>query len=59
MRQYIEKLPLKEELGRVRLIEVSSIFYIELEGGDTIIKTKRKKLYKSKETLGEIEKRLC
>jgi DNA-binding LytR/AlgR family response regulator len=58
MKQYLEKLLIKEEFGKIRLIELSSIFYIEAEGGDTVIKTKRKRLYRSKEPLGEIEKRL-
>ena len=58
MNQYLEKLPIKDEFGKVNLIEIESIFYIEAEGGDTVLKTRRKRLYRSKEHMSEVEKRV-
>ena len=28
MKQYLEKMPIKDEFGKINLIEVESIFYI-------------------------------
>lgn len=28
MKQYIEKLPIKDEFGKINLIEIETIFYI-------------------------------
>ena len=39
------------------LIEIDSIFYLEANEGDTLIRTKRKKLYHSVERLSALEKK--
>ncbi|MBN2541737.1 LytTR family transcriptional regulator [bacterium] len=58
MKPYLEKIALKEEFGKVTMIEVDAIFYLEAQGGDSLIQTARQKPYFSKETLGELEERL-
>ncbi len=54
----IRKLPVKGADGSIDLIEIDSIFYLEAQGEDTLIRTKRKKAYKSIQRLGELAKKL-
>lgn len=54
----LSRLPVKGPDGMIELIEIDSIFYLEAKEGDTIIRTKRKKLYHSVERLSALEKKL-
>ena len=54
----IQKLPVKNKNGSIDLIEIDSIFYLEAKEGDTIIRTKRKKPYRSVQRLHELAKKL-
>ena len=49
---------MKYEDGSIDLIEIDGIFYLEAQGEDTLIRTKRKKPYKSVQRLGELAKKL-
>ena len=53
-----KKFPVKRKDGTVELIEIESIFYLEAAAGDTLIRTSRKKLYRSVRQLDELEKLL-
>jgi DNA-binding LytR/AlgR family response regulator len=44
--------------GSIDLIEVGAIFYLEAQGGDTLIRTKRKKPYHSVQRLSELARKL-
>ena len=50
--------PIKREPGRVTLLEMDKIYYIEAEGDDTLLRTARKKPYSHIEPLEEVEARL-
>ena len=52
----IRRLPVEYEDGTVDLIEINKIYYLESQGEATLIRTKRKKLYKSVHRLGKFEK---
>jgi DNA-binding LytR/AlgR family response regulator len=54
----VQKLPVKNANGSIDLIEIDSIFYLEAHQGDTIIRTKRKKPYRSVQRLHELAKKL-
>ena len=54
----LSRLPIKGADGLIELVEVDSIFYLEAKEGDTLIRTKRKKLYHSVERLSALEKKL-
>ena len=54
----IRRLPVKYANGSIDLIEIDGIFYLEAQGENTLIRTKRKKLYKSVQRLGELAKKL-
>jgi DNA-binding LytR/AlgR family response regulator len=54
----IQKLPVKYEDSSIDLIEIDGIFYLEAQGENTLIRTKRKKPYKSLQRLGELAKKL-
>jgi DNA-binding LytR/AlgR family response regulator len=54
----LKRLPVKYEDGTIDLIEIDGIFYLEAQGEDTLIRTKRKKPYKSVQRLGELAKKL-
>ncbi len=54
----VRRLPVKYEDGSIDLIEIDGIFYLEAQGENTIIRTKRKKPYKSVQRLGELAKKL-
>ena len=54
----IRKLPVKYANGSIDLIEIDGIFYLEAQGEHTLIRTKRKKPYKSVQRLGELAKNL-
>jgi hypothetical protein len=43
----VRRLPVKGPDGSIDLIEIDAIFYLEAQGEDTLIRTKRKKPYKS------------
>ena len=47
------KLPVKKSDGVIDLIEVASIYYLEAAEGDTIIRTARKKPYRSIQELAQ------
>lgn len=54
----VRRLPVKGADGSIDLIEIDGIFYLEAQGENTIIRTKRKKPYKSIQRLGELAKKL-
>jgi DNA-binding LytR/AlgR family response regulator len=54
----VRKLPVKYENGSIDLIEIDGIFYLEAQGEKTLIRTRRKKPYKSVQRLGELAKKL-
>jgi DNA-binding LytR/AlgR family response regulator len=54
----IQRLPVRKADGSIDLIEIDSIFYLEAKEGDTIIRTKRKKPYRSVQRLHELAKKL-
>ena len=54
----VRRLPVKGAGGSIDLIEIDGIFYLEARGEDTLIRTKRKKPYKSVHRLGELAKKL-
>ena len=54
----VRRLPVKRKDGSIDLIEIEGIFYLEAKGHDTLIRTKRKKPYKSVQRLGELAKKL-
>ena len=52
------KLPVKRADGSIDLIEADAIFYLEAKEGDTLIRTRRKKTYRSVQRLHELAKKL-
>lgn len=58
MNGVVKRLPVKGTGGSVDLIEIGGIFYLEARGEDTMIRTKRKKPYKSIQRLGKLAKKL-
>jgi DNA-binding LytR/AlgR family response regulator len=54
----VRRLPVKYENGSIDLIEIDGIFYLEAQGEKTLIRTRRKKPYKSIQRLGELAKKL-
>ena len=54
----VRRLPVKYEDGSIDLIEIDGIFYLEAQGENTLIRTRRKKPYKSVQRLGELAKKL-
>jgi DNA-binding LytR/AlgR family response regulator len=54
----VKRLPVKGVDGSIELIEIDGIFYLEAQGDDTLIRTKRKKPYKSVQRLGDLAKKL-
>jgi DNA-binding LytR/AlgR family response regulator len=54
----VRRLPVRGADGSIDLIEMDGIFYLEARGEDTLIRTKRKKPYKSVQRLGELSKKL-
>jgi two-component system response regulator LytT len=54
----LERLPVKNTNGSIDLIEIESIFFLEAKEGDTIIRTKRKKPYRSVQRLHELANKL-
>jgi len=54
----VRRLSVKYEDGSIDLIEIDGIFYLEAKGEKTLIRTRRKKPYKSVQRLGELAKRL-
>ena len=54
----VRRLPVKRKDGSIDLIEIEGIFYLEAKGHDTLIRTRRKKLYHSVQRLAELEKKL-
>jgi hypothetical protein len=58
MSNSLQKLPVKNPNGSIDLIEIDSIFYLEAKEGDTSIRTKRKKPYRSVQRLHELAKKL-
>ena len=58
MEGVVRRLPVKYANGSIDLIEIDGIFYLEAQGEDTLIRTKRKKPYKSVQRMGELAKKL-
>ena len=58
MDEIVRKLPVKGKGGSIDLIEINGVFYLEAHGDDTLIRTKRKKPYKSVQRIGELAKKL-
>lgn len=54
----IQRLPVKGADGSIDLIEVHAIFYLEAQGGDTLIHTRRKKAYHCVQRLNELALKL-
>jgi len=54
----MQKLPVKGVDGSIDLIEVDGIYYLEAQGGDTLIRTRRKKPYHSVQRLNELARKL-
>ena len=54
----VRRLPVKGEDCSIELIEIDGIFYLEAQGDDTLIRTKRKKPYRSVQRLGDLAKKL-
>lgn len=54
----IQRLPVKGVDGSIDLIEVDAIFYLEAQGGDTVVRTKRKKPYHCVQRLNELARKL-
>lgn len=54
----VKRLPVKDADGSIELIEIDGIFYLEAQGDNTLIQTKRKKPYKSVQRLGDLAKKL-
>lgn len=54
----LKRFPIKSEPGRVILLEIDKIYYIEAEGDDSLVRTARKKVYPHIEPLDEVEARL-
>jgi DNA-binding LytR/AlgR family response regulator len=58
MNGVVRRLPVKGTGGSIDLIEIGGIFYLEARGEDTLIRTKRKKPYRSIQRLGKLAKKL-
>ena len=58
MEGIMRRRPVKYADGSIDLIEIEGIFYLEAQGEDTLIRTKRKKPYKSIQRPGELAKKL-
>jgi DNA-binding LytR/AlgR family response regulator len=58
MNEIMRRLPIKGSDGTIDLIEIDAIFYLEAQGDNTLIRTKRKKPYKSVQRLGVLAKKL-
>ena len=54
----LHRLPVKSVAGSIDLIEVDGVFYLEAQGGDTLIRTKRKKPYHCVQRLNELARKL-
>ncbi len=54
----MRRLPVKGADGSIDLIEIEGIFYLEARGEETLIRTRRKKPYRSVQRLGELAKKL-
>ena len=54
----MNRLAIKDQPGRYRLVELGQIFYVEAEGDDSVVRTARAMLYRHVEPLEEVEPRL-
>ncbi len=54
----IRRLPVQGADGTIDLIEIDGIFYLEAQGENTLIRTKRKKPYHSVQRLKELAPKL-
>ena len=54
----VSRFPIKSEPGRITLLERDQIFYVEAQGGDSLIRTARVKLFRHVEPLEEVQARL-
>ena len=53
-----KKLPVKHGDGTYELLEMESVFFLEAHEGDTLIRTARKKMYRSVQEISRLEKLL-
>jgi DNA-binding LytR/AlgR family response regulator len=58
MNATVKRLPVKNADGSIELIEIDGIFYLEARGENTLIRTRRKKPYKSVQRMGELANKL-
>jgi two-component system, LytTR family, response regulator len=58
MNGVVRRLPVKGGDGSIELIEIDGIFYLEARGDDTLVRTRRKKPYKSVQRIGELDQKL-
>lgn len=54
----MKRLPVKKADGSIDMIEMDSIFYLEAQGDDTLVRTRRKKTYRSVQRLSELAAKL-
>jgi DNA-binding LytR/AlgR family response regulator len=54
----VKKLPVKKADGSIVLIELEHIYYLEASGDDTLIRTRRKKRYRSVEPINMLARKL-
>lgn len=54
----LRRLPVKGEDGEIVLVEMADIFYLEAQGHDTLIRTRRKKPYRSVQRINELARKL-
>lgn len=54
----LRRLPVVYDDGRIDLIEMDRIYYLEAQREKTLIRTRRKKPYTSMQRLGDIQKKL-
>lgn len=52
------RFPVKSRPGRVLLLDLEKIYYVEAKGDDCLIRTARRTVYKHVEPLDEVEVRL-
>ena len=50
----VRKLPVEYASGLIDLIEIDGIYYLEAQGENTLVRTRRKKPYRSVQRLGKL-----
>ena len=54
----VTRLLLRLDESRFDAVDAADIYYVEAVGGDSVVRTKRKRRYRSTETLAQISARL-